>query len=187
MIQKSVLVQPVSKFKTCPYFIGIGCRYPMSVNGHVINFPISQTILSRDKFFPRKILQKQFLHIKVIFLHQHSCNEKNTCCTKIHTFFCLQQEHLHTCGFHILIVFAKCQEGVQRCTRCTACIMKFKKNSSHKGQNTKCALNYCGIRAQKDSWQSVLGNRNYRKASSGFAFFPSCPFSSSHFSVHILH
>lgn len=55
------------------------------------------------------------------------------------------QEHLRTCGFNISIVFVKCQERVQRCTRCTACIMKFKKHSSRKGQNTKCALNCWGL------------------------------------------
>lgn len=102
--------------------------------------------------------------------------KKNSIAQKIHPFFCLQQEHFCTCGFNILIVFAKCQEGVQRCTRCTACIMKFKKNSSYKGQNTKYALNYCGIKEQKDSWQSVLGNRNYHKVSSGFAFSPAVLF-----------
>lgn len=53
-VQKSLLLQLVSKSEASPYFIGSGCRHPVSVNGHAISFPISQTILPRGNFFSKK-------------------------------------------------------------------------------------------------------------------------------------
>lgn len=116
------------------------------MNEGVISSPISQANLSgvRCFFFTQKILQNQFLNKKMIFLHQRSCHEKSFIAQKFPPFSCLQQKHF-CAWFNILIVFAKCQEGVQRCTSCTACTRTFKKSSSHKGQSSKCALNYWGV------------------------------------------
>lgn len=112
----------------------------------------------QEIFFSKKNISEAISPYKNVHLPSAFLQWKTLYCTKIQPFFCLQQEHLCTCGFNILIAFVKCQEGIHCCTRCTVYIMKFKKNSSRKGQNAKYALNYCRIRARKDRWQSVLGN-----------------------------
>lgn len=61
------------------------------MNGGVISSPINQTNLSRDRCFSQKILQKQFLNKKIIFLYQHSCNEKSVIAQKFPPFSALSK------------------------------------------------------------------------------------------------
>lgn len=108
VIQRSMLLQPISKSWNCPYFTASGSRHPTSVNGHAINFPLVK-LPYQGIFFSLHVLQMQFLHIKIFYPHQHFCNKPPHTAQKFSLFPPTAGMLTDLWVLH-LIVFAVCQE-----------------------------------------------------------------------------